>query len=229
MTEDRKRRIEGCVIARRAIFNLRSAIIDPRFLRRAKALLILCVCLVAIYFLTPILLNELAESLIREDRLVKADAIVAFAGDSRSNREKRAAELYLQGWADNVVVSGMSYPWGFHTGEAARRYVISLGVPEEKISMIAETLNTREEARALDRLMRERGWNSAVIVTSAYHSRRAIYTAERAAPGRTFYSSPVPAGAPEWEPRGWWSRRGDVYFTVREFASWANTLVGGWQ
>jgi uncharacterized SAM-binding protein YcdF (DUF218 family) len=186
-------------------------------------------CLLIVYFLTPVLLNAAAERLIREDGLVKADAIVAFAGDPRCNREKRAAELYQQGWADNVVVSGMSFAWGFHTGEAARKYVMSLGVPGEKISMISETLNTRAEARALDDLMRERGWKSAIIVTSAFHSRRATYTAEKAAPSRIFYSSPVPIGSPEWTPRAWWSRRDDVYVTVREFTSWANTLVGGWQ
>jgi uncharacterized SAM-binding protein YcdF (DUF218 family) len=197
--------------------------------RRARVLLIVSVCLLAVYFLTPVLLNKAAEGLIREDRLVKADVIVALIGDIRSNREKRAAELYRQGWADNVVVGGMSFAWGFHTGEAARKYVMSLGVPEEKISMISETLNTRAEAKALDDLMRERGWNSAIIVTAAFHSRRATYTVERAAQGRTFYSSPVPIGSPEWTPREWWSRRDDVYLTVREFASWANTLVGGWQ
>jgi uncharacterized SAM-binding protein YcdF (DUF218 family) len=192
-------------------------------------LLIVSACLSAVYFLTPVLLNEAAEGLIREDSLVRADAIVALAGDYRSNREKRAAELWLQGWGDYVVVSGVSYAWGFHTGEVARRYVMSLGVPGEKIFMISENLNTRAEARALDDLMRERGWNSAIVVTAAFHSRRATYTMERAAPGRSFYSSPVPAGSPEWTPRAWWSRREDVYMTVREFTSWANTLMGGWQ
>jgi uncharacterized SAM-binding protein YcdF (DUF218 family) len=190
---------------------------------------IVTVCLLAFYLLTPVLLNEVAEGLIREDELVKADVIVALAGDHRCNREKRAAELYHQGWADNVAVSGVSFPWGFHTGEAARRYMVSLGVPEEKISMIGESLNTRAEARALDELMRERGWSSAIIVTAAFHSRRAMYTIERAAHSRSFHSAPVPTGSPEWTPRAWWSRRGDVYLTVREFIAWANTLVGGWQ
>jgi uncharacterized SAM-binding protein YcdF (DUF218 family) len=197
--------------------------------RRVRILLIVSVCLLTAYFLTPVFLNKMAEGLIREDGLAKADVIVALGGDNRCNREKRAAELWRQGWADNVVVSGISYAWGFHTGEAARRYVMSLGVPGEKISMISETLNTRAEARALDDLMRERGWNSAIIVTAAFHSRRATYTIENAAPGRRFYSAPVPTGSPEWAPRAWWSRRDDVYLTVREFASWANTLVGGWQ
>ncbi|HEY7180208.1 MAG TPA: YdcF family protein [Blastocatellia bacterium] len=197
--------------------------------KRARVLLIVSACLAAVYFLTPVLLNEAAEGLIREDGLVKADVIVALGGDNRCNREKRAAELYHQGWADNVVVSGLSYSWGFHTGEAARKYVMSLGVPAEKVAMISDTLNTRTEARALNDLMRERGWNSAIIVTSAFHSRRATYTVERAAPGRTFYSSPVPTGSPEWTPRAWWARRDDAYLTVREFTSWANTLAGGWQ
>jgi uncharacterized SAM-binding protein YcdF (DUF218 family) len=167
--------------------------------------------------------------LIREDKLIKADVIVALGGDSLCNREKRAAELYHQGWANNVVVSGIKYPYGFHTGDAARAYVINQGVPEEKISIIRDTLNTRAEAKALDSLMRERGWNSAIIVTSAFHSRRAMYTVEKTARDRAFHSSPVPTGHPEWEPYAWWSRRGDVYLTVREFLSWANTLVGGWQ
>lgn len=185
--------------------------------------------LLAAYFLTPVLLNEAAEGLIREDELVKADVIVALGGDPRCNRERRAAELYHQGWANNVVVSGIEYAWGFHTGEAARRYVVSLGVPESNVSMISDTLNTRAEAGILQELMQERGWRSAIIVTSAFHSRRAMYTIEKAAPGLAFRSSPVPANAPEWEPHRWWSRRDDVFVTAREFVSWANTLANGWQ
>jgi hypothetical protein len=76
--------------------------------RRARVLLIVSVCLLAVYFMTPVSLNKAAECLIREDRLVKSDVIVALAGDIRCNREKRAAELWRQGWADKVVVSGMS-------------------------------------------------------------------------------------------------------------------------
>src|SRR5215475_250013 len=166
--------------------------------KRARALLIVSAGLLTGYFMTPVLLNKMAEALIREDKLVKADVIVALGGDNLCNRERRAAELYHQGWANNVVVSGIKYDWGFHTGENARRYVESLGVPPEKIAMIADTLNTRVEAKVLDSLMRERGWRSAIIVTSAFHSRRAMYTVEKAAPGRKFCSSPVPTGAHEW-------------------------------
>src|SRR5882672_9712490 len=77
--------------------------------KRARVLLIVSVCLLGVYFLTPVLLNAAAEELIREDKLARADVIVALGGDNRCNREKRAAELYRQGWAGAVVVSGLSY------------------------------------------------------------------------------------------------------------------------
>ena len=116
-----------------------------------------------------------------------------------------------------------------HTADIATRYVESLGVPESDVLSIRDTLNTRTEAEALERLMLENGWHSAIVVTSAFHSRRATFTVERAAPGLTVYSSPVPATAPEWQPDRWWSRRYDMAITVREFISWVNTLAGGWQ
>lgn len=197
--------------------------------KRAKRWMAAIICLLLVYFLTPILLNQLARWLIREDQLVKSDVIVALAGDHRSHREKRAAELYHQGWANKVVVSGVAHPLGFHTGEAAKKYVMSLGVPETDILMITETLNTRAEAVALEKLMRDEGGRSAIIVTSAFHSRRAVYTVEKAARDLTCHSSPVAAVAPEWEPHDWWSRREDVFITTREFVSWVNTLVNGWQ
>jgi len=197
--------------------------------KRAKRWLAVFLCLLLVYFLTPALLNQSALWLIREDQPVKSDVIVALAGDHRSHREKRAAELYHQGWANKVVVSGLKHPLGFHTGEIAKKYVVSLGVPETDILMITETLNTRAEAAALEKLMRDKEWRSAIIVTSAFHSRRAAYTVEKAARELTFYSSPVAAVAPEWEPRDWWSRREDVFITTREFVSWVNTLANGWQ
>ena len=177
----------------------------------------------------PAALNRSAKALIRADQLVKSDVIVALGGDSRGNREKHAAELYRQGLAKKLVVSGVQISWGLHTGDAAKRYVTSLGVPEADVLMIRDTWNTRTEAKELEKIMLANGWRSAIIVTSAFHSRRATFTVERAAADFEFHSAPVPAEAPEWQPDRWWTRRMDVGITVREFISWANTLVGGWQ
>ena len=181
------------------------------------------------YLLLPVLANGAAQKLIREDQLTKADIVIALAGDAVCKREKKAVELYQQGWAKKIIVGGAQIAWGIHTADAAKRYVTSLGVPEADVLTIRDTWNTRVEAAELEKLMLAKQWRSAIVVTSAFHSRRAMFTIEHAAEGFVFISSPVSPGAPEWQPDRWWSRRKDMSITIREFISWANTLAGGWQ
>jgi uncharacterized SAM-binding protein YcdF (DUF218 family) len=184
---------------------------------------------VTIYFVLPFALNAAARSLIRADTLYNSDVVIALGGDARCLRERSAADFYHKGLATHVIVSGVPYGWGIHTGEAAKRYVLSLGVPADKVTVLLDSWNTRREAIQVARLMQENGWRSAILVTSPFHSRRATYTLERYAPGFRFASAPLPAEPPEWQPDRWWSRRGDMGFTVREFLSWGNTVVGGLQ
>jgi uncharacterized SAM-binding protein YcdF (DUF218 family) len=177
----------------------------------------------------PPTMNRAARALIRSDELVKSDVIVALGGDPRCNREKHAVELYRQSWAGKIVVSGAEVSPGLHTADAAKRYVMSLGVPEADVLVIRDTWNTRMEAIELEKLMLGNRWRRAILVTSAFHSRRAAFTVERAAADFEFRSAPVPTESPEWQPDRWWTRRMDVGLTVREWIAWTNTILGGWQ
>jgi uncharacterized SAM-binding protein YcdF (DUF218 family) len=205
------------------------AIVSVKGSKLAKWSLAVLILVPLVNWGLPPAMNGTARALVREDRLAKADVVIALGGDARSNRERRAAELYREGWAKKVVVSGMRIAWGIHTADVSTQFVRSLGVPASDVLAVRDATNTRAEAKALERLMLENKWQSAIVVTSAFHSRRATFTVERAAPGLQFFSSPVPAVAPEWQPERWWSRRYDMSITVREFISWANTLAGGWQ
>ena len=178
---------------------------------------------------TPRILNSLAERLIRRDQPTRADLIIALGGDRYCLREKQAAELYLEGWSPRVMVSGVQYIPGVHTGDWAKNYVVSLGVPPGDVIVLRETWNTREEARRIAAMMRENRWRTALVVTSPYHSRRALYSLEKAAPDLTFRSLPVAPLPPEWRPRDWWKRRLDAGTTVRESLAWINTLLNGWE
>jgi uncharacterized SAM-binding protein YcdF (DUF218 family) len=165
--------------------------------------------------------------LVRADAISKADVAIALGGDPRCWREKEAAGLYRRGLVPRVVVSGIPYGEGVNSGDAAKRYLVGLGVPERDVLVLREEWNTRLEARDLSALMHERGWKSAIIVTSPYHSRRAVYTMQRAAPDLEFRSAPAFGPPPEWRPEMWWTRRGDTWVTIRESLSWVNTIVGG--
>lgn len=177
----------------------------------------------------PRILNSFAERLIRIDKPVRADLIVALGGDRYCLREKRAAELYLEGWGKRILVSGVQYIPGVHTGDWARNYVVSLGVDARDVIVLRETWNTREEARRISTMMRENGWHTALIVTSPYHSRRALYSLEKAAPDLSFQSLPVSPLPPEWSPHDWWKRRLDAGMTLRESLAWINTILNGWE
>lgn len=195
----------------------------------AYRLAALAIIAIILWFVVPLTLETAARQLIRHDPPVKSDVIIALGGDKRCNREKHAAELYKRGLASHIVVSGVQYGYGVHTGEAAKRFVVSQGVPESSITIIRDTWNTRTEASRLRELMKQHNWRRGIVVTAAFHSRRALHTVESAAPEYHFISSPVPAWDGEWRPERWWSRRGDMWVTVREFLSWGNTLVGGLQ
>jgi len=185
--------------------------------------------LMVLYLVAPPVLTAFARWLIRQDALAQADVVMALGGDARSLREREAAEFYRRGLARKVIVSGVPYAWGIHTGDTLKQYVLSLGVPEPDILVLRESWNTRREAIDLAELMRQHKWKSAILVTSPFHSRRALYTFRRLAGEFTFSSAPVPARPPEWQPERWWTRRGDAERTVREFLAWGNTLVGGFQ
>lgn len=202
---------------------------NPTRRRRITWIAVAAGLAVSLYLLCPVLLNFAARQLVRVDAQTPADLIVALGGDARCLREQRAFELYKQGLGKRIVVSGVPLAWRAHTGDAAKRYLISLGVREDEIIVLRESWNTRREAIDIAKIMKEHGWNSALIVTSPFHSRRALYTFNRYGQGLTFHSSPVAAEAPEWRPERWWSRRGDMGTTVREFLAWANTLAGGLQ
>jgi uncharacterized SAM-binding protein YcdF (DUF218 family) len=196
---------------------------------RRRPLLALTALLLAGYLLLPTLLNAAARKLLRVDELSAADVIVALGGDPRCWRERQAAELYHRGFGRKIVISSTPFAWGGNTGAAVQRYLVCRGVPARDLIMLKDVYNTRAEAEQLIPLMRAQGWRSALVVTSPFHSRRALYTLERYAPDLQFSSVPLPAAPPEWQPERWWTRRSDVGVTIREWLSWANTLVRGWQ
>jgi uncharacterized SAM-binding protein YcdF (DUF218 family) len=96
------------------------------------------------------------------------DPSPVFAG-----RLDHAALLYEQGRAAQVVVVGANRPGDRSTeAEAGRDYLISKGVPAG--SVVAEPVGhtTFESLRALADWMRERGLDSAFLVSDPWHNLR---------------------------------------------------------
>ena len=93
-----------------------------------------------------------------------------------ADRVWHAARLYRAGKAPLLVLSGGSDPAISLTSEAEamRRLVLDLGVPDAALVLEEQSRTTRENAHFTAELLRERGIDRILLVTSALHMRRAL-------------------------------------------------------
>ncbi len=135
----------------------------------------------------------------RADEARSVDAIVVMGAaqyDGRPSpqlaaRLDHAAELWPQGLAPLVVVTGGSQPGDrFTEAEASAAYLTELGVPAEAIVLENGGTNTVESLDGVAQLLELRDLESVLIVTDPYHALRSKLTAEEA--GLTAYVSSTP-------------------------------------
>ena len=86
----------------------------------------------------------------------------------------KAADLALEGYAPLVLISGPPYGDGRPEGEYAIEFLAAHGYPKQIFAAFGHRArSTIEEAIALGPELRRRGVKRVILVTSAYHSRRA--------------------------------------------------------
>jgi uncharacterized SAM-binding protein YcdF (DUF218 family) len=116
---------------------------------------------------------------------VKADVIIVLGGGA-GDRPQYAAELFKTHAATRIIVSGAG------DDEIDRMILLSAGVPQNAIEKESHSRTTSENARFTLQLLRKENIHSAIIVTSWYHSRRALNCFEHYGPDIQFYSRPSP-------------------------------------
>jgi uncharacterized SAM-binding protein YcdF (DUF218 family) len=114
---------------------------------------------------------------------VKADVIVVLGGGSHE-RPERAAELFKEHAAPRIIISGLG------DYEINRQRLIAAGVPANAIELETQSRTTRENAQFTVKLLREQKQKRVILVTSWYHSRRAVACFRHYAPEIRFYSRP---------------------------------------
>lgn len=161
------------------------------------------------------------------DRLVQtfphADAIVVLGGamaparppefpyprlSPSSGRVWEAARLYHAGKAPVIIASGGFMPWqAVKTPESVSmgRFLEALGVPASAVILETKSVNTRQNALNVRRILRRRGLKTVLLVTSALHMRRAFATFRTAGvdamPAATnFHPPPAHPGLLGWLP-----------------------------
>jgi uncharacterized SAM-binding protein YcdF (DUF218 family) len=161
--------------------------------------------LVAGVFHTAIL-RGLGDYLVRSEAPQKADIAVVLAGDSAGNRILKGAELVREGYAPQALVSGPSGLYGFYECDLAIAFAEKHGFPASYfVAVPNHSHSTKEEAAAILPELRRRGVHTVLLVTSDYHTRRAVGIYRADAPEMRF----IPIAAPDeyFSPQGWWKSR----------------------
>lgn len=165
---------------------------------------------------------------VRED-LEHADAIVILGGAATYvERAQQAARLFGEGRAQLIILTndGLRSGWSRERQinplfvERAAAEIKRAGVPEEKVTIIPQPLaSTYEEAVALREYAAKHGLHSLLIVTSAYHSRRARWTFHQVFDGTEVKIGlePVPPGRQTPGSSTWWLYPSGWRFVVGEY------------
>lgn len=177
-----------------------------------------------------------ARLLIVRQPLERVDAIVVLSGSATfRERVKHAAALYKANHANRIILTNDNLKSGWSVAaqrnpyyhELAKEELLRAGVPAEKIEIImVPIVGTHDEVSKLKEYCDKHNVNSIVVVTSAYHSRRALRTFRQ-----VFHDSPKQIGIDPAEagietpaPATWWLHKFGWALVANEYVK----LVGYW-
>jgi len=145
-----------------------------------------------------------------------SDAILVLAGET-DQRPRRALELLAQGYGRRVVldVANDERFYGTTLSALAENYIGNLPQASSVSICPIDGLSTKDEAKDAEKCLLREGAKSVLIVTSDFHTRRALSIFRRELPGHQY------AVAAAHQPREfgvrWWTHR-----------QWAKTFLDEW-
>jgi uncharacterized SAM-binding protein YcdF (DUF218 family) len=175
--------------------------------------------LAVLYLARHPIFRGIGEGWVVEDALEHADAILVLSDDNfYADRATRASQVYRQGLASLVVASGRRLRPYAGIAELIEHDLIERGVPKDKILKVAHDAdNTREEAKTLAQVAKQKRWRSVIVVTSNFHTRRARYIFSHVFP-QDVSVRVTGARDGDFDPESWWEKRISVKDLVREMA-----------
>lgn len=156
----------------------------------------------------------------------RADAIVAVSGGDTTARADEAIKLYKNGWADLIIFSGAAADKsGPSNALVMKQQAIDAGVDPNAVITEETSETTDQNASATISIFKQKGIKSAILVTSAYHERRAMLEFDRRALGVDLRPHPV-ANDKQWSTY-WWLTPTGWALAIPEFVRSLVLSTGG--
>lgn len=110
-------------------------------------------------------------------------------GPSLKSRTERAIDLYRDGHASHLILSGGLGRHPPEEAEVMRRLAVEAGIPSEVLFLEKESHSTWENLLGASEIMQQQRWDTALVVSDPFHMRRSLLMAEDI--GFTAYASPA--------------------------------------
>ena len=185
-----------------------------------KVILAIFVLLILIVITHRLWLEAIASFLVVEDELSDVDVIIILGGGGQ-HHVHHGVQLYKSGYAHRIIITdienelpGLSTTWP----QLAMREAVSMGVPESAIILEERPTSIYENAKYVKENMLDKGFKSAIIVSSAHHMRRARMIFRKVFEDQkdiSFQFNPAKSG--DFEIHKWWTREGELISVVNEY------------
>lgn len=191
------------------------------------AAVILLLAVLALTFRSQIL-NGVADYLIVSDRLQPADVIVLLNSEVNT-RPFRASELYKQGLAPLILIARSESTPTVDLGLVPNDTDISvavmekLGVPAGKIIILpfpGGVTSTFDEASAVRQYVAAHQTRRIILVTSAFHTRRARWTFGKVLAGLPVTVEMVAVPYASFDQTNWWKNETGLITLNNEYIKW---------
>lgn len=188
----------------------------PKYMKKYNLKIMILVGFLAFFIFGGVFLFfSVGNILSPQDKLEKADVIIAVSGGETFSRTLEAVNLYNDNWAPKLLFSGAAKSGEVSNAEAMRRYAINKGVPAEDIIIEEKSTSTYQNALFSRNIIEENDWKSVILVTSPYHQRRA-YMNFRYALDKNIKIINHSSDDYSWEASGWFSSNKNISTTLGE-------------
>jgi uncharacterized SAM-binding protein YcdF (DUF218 family) len=164
------------------------------------------------------ILDKAGKYLYYKSEMQPADVIVILAGEE-TERVEYGVKLFREGWArkDRIILAGGPLVWKYTWASLMKEHAISLGIPPNAILLEDQSRSTEEDAIFTKNILNKYKYNSCIIVTSPYHSRRAVAIFKKVMGGEIKVIS-APCDTSWFSFDEWWKRRRDRAAVLNEYS-----------
>ena len=157
----------------------------------------------------------------------RADAIIVISGDEQMARFREGVNLYKQGLGRYLVFSGAARDNGTSNADVMHDLALQAGVPRQAIMEDSLGEDTWGNAVYTRQVLEQHGLQSAILVTSPYHVRRAKVTFDAAYAGSGISLVVHSAPDSEWRKLSWWRDAETRRLTFSELQKLAYIVATG--